>query len=71
MPLRKDVIFLYYLLQISKLGSLGMLAVEVPESLGGAGLNCLAYAIGLEEISRGCASTGVILSVNNVSSLFV
>ena len=26
-----------------------------------------AYAIAMEEISRGCASTGVIMSVNNVS----
>lgn len=51
--------------QIKKLGDLGMMAVEVPEALGGSGLNCLAYAIGMEEISRGCASTGVIVSVNN------
>lgn len=51
--------------QIKKLGDLGMMAVEVPEELGGAGLNSLAYAIGMEEISRGCASTGVIVSVNN------
>lgn len=43
-----------------------MMAVEVPEALGGSGLNCLAYAIGMEEISRGCASTGVVVSVNNV-----
>lgn len=32
---------------------------------GGTGLDYLAYAIALEEISRGCASTGVIMSVNN------
>lgn len=44
-----------------------MLAVDVPEKHGGTGLDYLAYAIGLEEISRGCASTGVIVSVNNVS----
>jgi len=55
--------------QIKKLGELGMMAVEVPEELGGAGLNSLAYAIGMEEISRGCASTGVIVSVNNVCLL--
>ena len=41
--------------------------MEVPESLGGSGLDYLAYAIAMEEISRGCASTGVIMSVNNVS----
>lgn len=42
-----------------------MLAVSVPESLGGTGLDYLAYAIAMEEISRGCASAGVIMSVNN------
>ncbi|ESO10034.1 hypothetical protein HELRODRAFT_109402 [Helobdella robusta] len=51
--------------QIKKLGELGMMAINVPEKLGGAGLNTLAYSIGMEEISRGCASCGVIVSVNN------
>ena len=55
--------------QIKKLGELGMMAVDVPEEYGGTGLDYLAYAIGLEEISRGCASTGVIVSVNNVRLL--
>lgn len=32
---------------------------------GGTGLDYLAYAIAMEEISRGCASSGVIMSVNN------
>ncbi|KAK7588266.1 hypothetical protein V9T40_005511 [Parthenolecanium corni] len=51
--------------QVKKLGELGLLAVEIPTELGGAGLDALAYAIAMEEISRGCASTGVIMSVNN------
>lgn len=51
--------------QVKKLGELGLLAVTVPESEGGAGLDYLAYAVAMEEISRGCASTGVIMSVNN------
>ncbi|XP_028400284.1 short-chain specific acyl-CoA dehydrogenase, mitochondrial-like [Dendronephthya gigantea] len=51
--------------QIKKLGELGMMAMTVPESLGGAGLDNLGYAIAMEEISRGCASTGCIMSVNN------
>lgn len=49
------------------MGGLGLLAMDVPEELGGAGLDYLAYALAMEEISRGCASTGVIMSVNNVS----
>lgn len=55
--------------QIRKMGELGLMAVDVPEKLGGTGLDYLAYAIAMEEISRGCASAGVIMSVNN--SLFL
>uniref|UniRef100_UPI00398E77E1 short-chain specific acyl-CoA dehydrogenase, mitochondrial isoform X3 n=1 Tax=Pristiophorus japonicus TaxID=55135 RepID=UPI00398E77E1 len=51
--------------QVKKMGELGLLAMDVPEKYGGAGLDCLAYAIAMEEISRGCASSGVIMSVNN------
>lgn len=51
--------------QVKKLGELGLLCVDVPASEGGTGLDYLAYAIGMEEISRGCASTGCIMSVNN------
>ncbi|KAH9377138.1 hypothetical protein HPB48_008259 [Haemaphysalis longicornis] len=53
--------------QIRKLGELGLMAVYMPTELGGAGLDYLAYAIAMEEISRGCASTGVIMSANNAS----
>lgn len=49
------------------MGELGLLAMDVPEEFSGAGLDYLAYAIAMEEISRGCASTGVVMSVNNVS----
>jgi butyryl-CoA dehydrogenase len=39
--------------------------VAIPESEGGAGMDHISYAIVIEEISRVCASTGVILSVQN------
>jgi len=51
--------------QIKKMGELGLMAMDVPEEDGGTGLDYLAYAIAMEEISRGCASTGCIMSVNN------
>lgn len=51
--------------QIRKMGELGLMAISVPEEYGGTGLDTLAYCIALEEISRGCASCGVIMSVNN------
>ena len=49
------------------MGELGLMAVDIPVEEGGTGLDYLAYAIAMEEISRGCASTGCIMSVNNVS----
>jgi len=51
-----------------KAAELGLTGVAFPESEGGAGFDHIAYAIVIEEISRCCASTGVILSVQN--SLF-
>ncbi|XP_023014793.2 short-chain specific acyl-CoA dehydrogenase, mitochondrial [Leptinotarsa decemlineata] len=51
--------------QIKKMGELGLMAITTPEDLGGTGLDYLAYSIAMEEISRGCASAGVIMSVNN------
>jgi butyryl-CoA dehydrogenase len=50
---------------VAKLGSLGLMGVMVPQAWGGAGMDAVCYAIAVEEISRGCASTGVIMSVNN------
>jgi butyryl-CoA dehydrogenase len=50
---------------VKKLAELSLLGVAVPENQGGAGLDNVCYAIAMEEISRGCASTGVIMSVNN------
>jgi len=51
-----------------KAAELGLTGVAFPESHGGAGFDHIAYTLVIEEISRCCASTGVILSVQN--SLF-
>ncbi|KAL8596894.1 hypothetical protein ACOMHN_065843 [Nucella lapillus] len=51
--------------QVKKLGELGLLCMDVREEDGGTGLDYLAYALAMEEISRGCASTGCIMSVSN------
>jgi butyryl-CoA dehydrogenase len=48
-----------------KAAELGLTGVALPESEGGAGFDHIAYSIVVEEISRCCASTGVILSVQN------
>lgn len=51
--------------QVRKLGELGMMGIQVPGEWGGADLDAMSYAIAMEEISRACASTGVIMSANN------
>ncbi|MGC2089171.1 MAG: acyl-CoA dehydrogenase [Candidatus Acidiferrales bacterium] len=48
-----------------KAAELGLTGVAVPEEYGGAGMDHISYSIVIEEISRACASTGVILSVQN------
>uniref|UniRef100_A0A8C7IEA3 Short-chain specific acyl-CoA dehydrogenase, mitochondrial n=1 Tax=Oncorhynchus kisutch TaxID=8019 RepID=A0A8C7IEA3_ONCKI len=55
--------------QVRELGAMGVMAIEVPEALGGAGMDYLAYSLAVEEISRGCGSTGCVVSVNN--SLYI
>jgi butyryl-CoA dehydrogenase len=51
--------------QVRKMGELGLMGIDIPEEYGGTGLDSLAYAIALTEISRGCASAGVIMSAHN------
>ena len=50
---------------VKKAFELGLGGVAVPAEQGGAGMDNVAYALAIEEISRGCASVGVTLSVNN------
>lgn len=50
---------------LEKMAKLGFLGAIVPTEYGGAGLDTISYATIVEEISRKCASTGVITSVHN------
>jgi butyryl-CoA dehydrogenase len=47
------------------MGELGLMGIAVPEAWGGSGGDTVAYALALEEVSRGCASHGVVMTVNN------
>ena len=50
---------------LDKMAKLGLLGIIIPREYGGAGLDTISYSIVVEEISRKCASTGVITSVHN------
>ncbi len=49
---------------IPQLAELNLLGVPFPEEVGGAGSDYLSYTIVVEELSRVCASTGVIVSAH-------
>jgi butyryl-CoA dehydrogenase len=50
---------------VKRMAELGFLGIAIPEEYGGSGFDHVSYVLAMEEISRACASTGVIMSVNN------
>jgi butyryl-CoA dehydrogenase len=50
---------------VNKMRKYGLLGMTVPLQYGGAGADELSYAIAVAELSRYCATTGVILSAHN------
>ncbi len=50
---------------VQEMAALGLMGMNFPTEKGGAGTDMVSYCIAIEELSAGCASTGVIASVNN------
>jgi len=49
---------------VARLGPMGLLGIPYPEEEGGAGLDTLAYAIAVEELSRVWGSLGIIVAAH-------
>jgi alkylation response protein AidB-like acyl-CoA dehydrogenase len=49
---------------VRRIGELGWLGIPIPEDEGGAGLDTLAYAVAIEEISRVWGSLGIIVAAH-------
>ena len=49
---------------VEKMGKLGFLGIPVPKEYGGQGCDPLAYAMCVEELSKVCGTTGVIVSAH-------
>ena len=60
--LDRDHRFPYELLP--KLAEMNLMGMPYPEKAGGAGADYVSYVIAIEEISRACASTGIIMSAH-------
>ncbi len=50
---------------VKQLAELGLFGIAIPEQYGGSGMGCVASSIVVEEVSRACAGTGVLLSAHN------
>jgi hypothetical protein len=48
------------------LAELGLMGVNIPDSLGGAEAGAVSYALAMMEVAQGCASTAVTMAVNNM-----
>lgn len=53
---------------VDKLGELGFMGMMVPEEYDGGETDALSYTIAIEEISKGCAATGTIMTDQNTLS---
>lgn len=49
---------------IKKMGELGLLGMPFAEEWSGAGSDTLGYSIGVEEVSRVCAATGITMAAH-------
>lgn len=49
---------------VKKMAELGMMGIPFPKELGGAGGDVLSYIITVEELSKACATHGVIVSAH-------
>lgn len=49
---------------VAKMGEMGFLGSYLPEKYGGAGLDMLSYSIVVEEVSKACGSSGVLISAH-------
>ena len=50
---------------VAHMGELGLLGMMVPEEYGGSFSDYTAYALAIEEVAAGCASTSTLMSVHN------
>jgi alkylation response protein AidB-like acyl-CoA dehydrogenase len=62
----RDVTGVFPAAELRELGKLGLLAIAIPDELGGAGAGIVAYSLAMQELARGDASVAVAVSVTNM-----
>jgi alkylation response protein AidB-like acyl-CoA dehydrogenase len=62
----RDLTGAFPLEELRELARLGLLAITVPEELGGAGAGAVAYSLAMQELARADAAVAVAVSVTNM-----
>src|SRR5271166_5850088 len=55
---------------VPKMAGMNLMGMPYPEEYGGAGTDYVSYMIALEEVSRACATTGVIMTAHTTLATF-
>lgn len=55
-----------FLTQLRELAELGFMGINIDPEYGGTGAGAVAFSLAITELGRGCASTGVTVSVTNM-----
>jgi alkylation response protein AidB-like acyl-CoA dehydrogenase len=50
---------------VRKMGPLGLLGLNIPEEIGGSGVDSVSAAIAIEELGWGCGSTALAIAAHN------
>ncbi|MEW5980117.1 MAG: acyl-CoA dehydrogenase family protein [Acidobacteriota bacterium] len=62
---KRDHDKIYPLEVLRQMGELGLMGMMIPSEYGGSGADVVSYVLALSEIAYACASTAVIMSVQN------
>lgn len=54
---------------VEKVGGMGLFGMYVPEQYGGSGLDVVSYIMAVEELSRACGATGILMSAHHSLSV--
>lgn len=49
----------------AQLGEMGLFGLYVPDQYGGAGLDVVSYTMAVDELSRACGATGILVSAHH------
>ena len=56
---------------VKKMQKYGFMGIPIPEEYGGQGCDTMTYVLAVEELSKVCGTTGVIVSAHTLSLIHI